>query len=192
MSCWPSNNKTCIIYCLVWVSFSCISMCRGFLSWQLPARKMVARPTIARALTTNILIVGKRNGGEAWIADGCAEYEKRLSSTMVVSTQFFKSDEELVRAAKLSKGKVFALDEHGKQLTSPDFSINLYEGFESGGAMVTFVIGGFAGLPDEIKKSYTLISLSKMTWTHQMARLLLLEQVYRAVEIRKGTAYHKA
>lgn len=144
-----------------------------------------------RYLTTNILIVGKRNGGEDWIADGCAEYEKRLSVTMSLSTTFCKSDDDLVKHAKAAKGTIFAMDEHGKQHTSIDFSKILYKGFEDGGAHVTFIVGGFAGLPEDIKKSHQLISLSKMTWTHQMARLLLLEQIYRATEIHKGSGYHK-
>lgn len=143
------------------------------------------------SLTTNIAIVGKRNGGEAWIASGCGEYEKRLSAIMQVSTTFLKSDEDLVKYVKSSKGAVFALDENGKNYTSIQFTDMLYQGYESGGAQVTFVIGGFAGLPPEIKSRYPLISLSKMTWTHQMARLLLIEQIYRATEIRKGSSYHK-
>lgn len=147
--------------------------------------------TWRRYLTTNILIVGKRNAGEEWIAAGCQEYEKRLSTSMTLTTTFCKSDEELIKVAKAAKGTIFAMDEHGKQYTSIDFSKALYKGFEDGGAHVTFIVGGFAGLPADIKKSYNLISLSKMTWTHQMARLLLLEQVYRASEIHKGSGYHK-
>jgi 23S rRNA (pseudouridine1915-N3)-methyltransferase len=62
---------------------------------------------------------------------------------------------------------------------------------EKGGANVTFIIGAYDGLPEEIRSKYPLISLSQMTWTHSMARLLLIEQVYRASEIRKGSGYHK-
>jgi 23S rRNA (pseudouridine1915-N3)-methyltransferase len=67
----------------------------------------------------------------------------------------------------------------------------VYKSFEDGGSHVSFIIGGFAGLPDGIRSAYPLLTLSKMTWTHQMARLLLLEQIYRASEIFKGSAYHK-
>lgn len=84
-----------------------------------------------------------------------------------------------------------ALDENGKQFDSIQFSKTLYDGFEDGGAHVSFIIGGFAGLPQEIRDNFPLISLSQMTWTHQMARLLLIEQIYRAYEIRKGSNYHK-
>ena len=147
--------------------------------------------TIVVNLTTNIFIVGKKNGGETFISDGCLEYEKRLKPSMTLNTFFLKSDEALVDAVKNCKGVVLALDENGSQFTSREFSKEVFKGFEDGGAHLNFCIGGFDGLPDEIKKSARLISLSKMTWTHQMARLLLLEQIYRAVEIKKGTAYHK-
>ena len=142
-------------------------------------------------LTTNIYIVGKKNGGEDFISDGCLEYEKRLKPAMTITTHFLKSDDALVDAVKNSKGVVIALDENGQQYTSREFSKEVYKGLEDGGSHLSFCIGGFDGLPIEIKKTARLISLSKMTWTHQMARLLLLEQIYRAVEIRKGTAYHK-
>ena len=71
--------------------------------------------------------------------------------------------------------------------------MDLYKKLEEGGATLTFVIGGFAGLPQDVKddKTIPLISLSKMTWTHQMCRLLLIEQVYRASEIHRGSGYHK-
>ena len=57
---------------------------------------------------------------------------------------------------------VIALDENGAEYSSRDFSAVVYKGLEDGGANLTFVIGGFAGLPPEIKKSYPLMSLSKV------------------------------
>ena len=148
-----------------------------------------------RYLTTTILIVGKKTGGEKFISDGCMEYEKRLQPTMNVVTHFLKDDKQLVEAVKshsITKGGVvLAMDESGTQYTSRGFSDMLFKSFETGGSHVTFVVGAFGGLPNEIKNNYQLISLSKMTWTHQMARLLLLEQIYRASEIKKGSAYHK-
>ena len=148
-----------------------------------------------RYLTTTILIVGKKNGGEDFIDQGCALYEKRLRPTMTVNTVFLKSDEALVDAALSAKGTVMALDETGNEYTSRAFSDVVFKGLEDGGAALTFVVGGAYGLPPEIKNAakfqHNFISLSRMTWTHQMARLLLLEQLYRAAEIRKGTSYHK-
>ena len=144
-----------------------------------------------RSLTVNILLVGKKSGTEQFIAEGCAEYERRLSSTMKLSTTYLKTDKELVEKAKSLKGYVFALDENGRNYTSRDFSKVIYNGFEEGGSHVGFIIGGFSGLPLQIKNNFNLISLSKMTLTHQFARLLLLEQIYRATEIHKGSGYHK-
>ena len=72
-----------------------------------------------------------------------------------------------------------------------DFSAYFYKNVQDGGASINFVIGGFDGLPDILLKKYPSLSLSKMTWTHQMARLLLIEQIYRATEIYKGSGYHK-
>ena len=144
-----------------------------------------------RCLTTNIIVVGKRNGGEEWISDGYGEYEKRLRPLMNIQTTFLKTDEDLIRAAQQAKGTIIALDEKGKQHTSPEFTEMLYNSYTDGGSTVNFIIGGFAGLPPEIRSKYPLISLSKLTWTHTMARLLLIEQIYRATEIRKGSSYHK-
>ena len=110
---------------------------------------------------------------------------------MKLSTTYLKTDKELVEKAKSLKGYVFALDENGRNYTSRDFSKVIYNGFEEGGSHVGFIIGGFSGLPLQIKNNFNLISLSKMTLTHQFARLLLLEQIYRATEIHKGSGYHK-
>ena len=147
--------------------------------------------TSARFLTTNVYIVGKKNGAEAFIASGCAEYEKRLRPVMSLTTHFLKSDDDLMAMTKNLKGVVFALDERGKELTSREFSKLIYDSFVDGGTHVSFIIGGFAGLPPEVRNRYPLLTLSRMTWTHQMARLLLLEQIYRASEIHKGSSYHK-
>ncbi len=132
-----------------------------------------------------------QTSAEDWINDGCAEYEKRLTGLTSVETFYLKSDDDLVKTAKTLKGTVFGLDENGTEYCSKDFSKVYFEGIERGGAHISFLIGGFAGLPSDVKKSYPLISLSKMTWAHQFVRLLLTEQIYRSFEIRKGSSYHK-
>jgi 23S rRNA (pseudouridine1915-N3)-methyltransferase len=153
------------------------------------------RYTNLRGLHVNILVVGRKAHVEPWIATGCDEYAKRLSGAgaggLSVCTEFLKNDEALVKAVEETRGAIFALDETGKTCSSREFSDRLYSAFQDGGARVTFVIGAFDGLPSEVKTTVPLLSLGKMTWTHQMARLLLLEQIYRAAEIRKGSAYHK-
>ncbi|GJD08768.1 Acetylornithine aminotransferase [Galdieria sulphuraria] len=72
---------------------------------------------------------------------------------------------------------------------SKRFKKLLYDSFEKG--KVNFVIGGSLGLPETLKRRGKLISLSSLTFTHQMTRLILVEQIYRATQIHKGTAYHK-
>lgn len=154
-----------------------------------PARHRTG--TLVCQLTTHIHIVGKKSGGEDFINDGISEYEKRLSSTMNIQTYFYKTDDELVSAINSQKYLTFCMDENGFEYTSREFSKIVFDSFEESGAHITFVIGGFSGLPKSLKSKHKLISLSKMTWTHQMARLLLVEQLYRANEIHKGSKYHK-
>ena len=189
-----TRDKFVYIYLLTAVLIMFLQITHGFFTVNrcmhckiLPSRDK----TFRRWITTNIIVVGKRNGGEEWISKGYSEYEKRLLPTMNLQTTFLKSDDELIKAAQSAKGHIIALDEKGKQYTSVRFTDMLYSGFEKGGSTVTFIIGGFAGLPAEIRLKYPLISLSNLTWTHSMARLLLTEQIYRATEIRKGSSYHK-
>jgi|MDTB01.3.fsa_nt_gb 23S rRNA (pseudouridine1915-N3)-methyltransferase len=175
---------------LVLILATMMPFCRSFITRSKICHSSIMRQT-QRALTVNILVVGKKNSVEPWIESACGEFEKRLKPVLKLNTQFLKSDEALSASVKASKN-VVALDENGTQHTSREFSQFVYKQLEEGGATLTFVIGGFAGLPQAVKEgNYPLISLSKMTWTHQMARLLLIEQVYRAVEIQKGSGYHK-
>ena len=164
-----------------------LHLCKSFIILK-PTRKS----SFTRYLTTHIHIVGKKSGGEPFINEGISEYEKRLSSTITIQSYFHKTDDDLVTAVSAQKYKTFCMDENGSEYTSRDFSKLVFQSFEESGAHVTFVIGGFSGLPKELRGGkYNLISLSKMTWTHQMARLLLMEQIYRAHEIHKGSKYHK-
>ena len=146
-----------------------------------------------RQLTFNIHLVGKKSGLEPFIAEGILEYERRLTSSTRVLTFFHKSDDELVETVAKIRGPIFALDENGIQYSSRDFSKAIFKAYEDGGSYLTFVIGGFAGLPPEIRHSQScqFVSLSRLTWTHEMARLLLMEQIYRSFEIRKNSKYHK-
>lgn len=105
-----------------------------------------------------------------------------------------KDDEALSAKAAEQPGVLLVLDERGAQYTSQDFSKMLYEQLEEGGSRLTFVIGGADGLPPDLRATPAKrqLSLSRMTLTHQMARLLLAEQVYRASEIHRGSKYHRA
>lgn len=135
-----------------------------------------------------LLCVGKPK--DSWIKEGEAEYCKRLAPFLKVESIWLKDDARLITACAERKD-VIALDEKGKLLESPGFAKYLREELETHGAHISLVVGGAEGLPHEVKKLYPLISLSPLTFPHQVARLLLLEQVYRAVTLWQGTPYHK-
>jgi len=89
-------------------------------------------------------------------------------------------------------GRLIALDEKGTQCTSSDFARWLESEQNSGARVITFVIGGPEGLSRNItSRAHRVLSMGKMTWTHEMCRVLLLEQVYRALCITRRIPYHK-
>ena len=103
-------------------------------------------------------------------------------------------DIEGKRILKLLKTNEYliGLDLNKKELNSPQFADYLNEKFVLGGSNISFVIGGSYGLSDELKnRCNDSISLSKMTFLHQMTRLILLEQIYRAFKINRNETYHK-
>ncbi len=118
-------------------------------------------------------------------------YVKRVRGLEVVEVRKAQDREKEGRAIlKALEGfgcyKV-VLDEAGKELSSVEFSQILRE--KSG---IAFLIGGADGLSDNVKSSGDLIlSLSKMTLQHDIARIVLLEQIYRAVQILRGSPYHR-
>ena len=112
------------------------------------------------------------------------------------------NDSEIEIAKNKEGEKVLQLVKHGeyligldlgkKELESPAFAEFLNKKMENAGASISFVIGGSYGLSDELKnRCNDSISLSKMTFLHQMTRLILLEQIYRAFKILRNETYHK-
>ena len=88
--------------------------------------------------------------------------------------------------------KIYSMCIEGKQYSSTELSSQLDKLAVSGISRVVFIIGGSFGLCDEVKaKSHVKLSMSKMTFPHQLARVMLLEQIYRAAQISAGTKYHK-
>jgi 23S rRNA (pseudouridine1915-N3)-methyltransferase len=88
---------------------------------------------------------------------------------------------------------VVLLDERGKMLTSPGLAAVLNERAVNGAKKVHFVIGGAFGVNDEVRKRADLVwQLSKLVFPHQLVRLILAEQVYRACTINRGEKYHHA
>jgi 23S rRNA (pseudouridine1915-N3)-methyltransferase len=149
-------------------------------------------------MTVKIRIVGRRNGCEQWLEDAYSMYETRLrSSNLDVETLWHKNDADLIKGVEADRDKghtIVLMDPTGTLRSSENFSEELFLWLEEGGSRVVFVIGGAPGLPPELKYHALkpkLISLSTMTFTHQFARTILMEQIYRAAEIRKGSGYHK-
>ncbi len=136
-----------------------------------------------------ILSVGKTK--EKWLEQGLSEYIKRLQATATIECHWAKNSIQLESLTQKEQNLV-CLDPQGKTLTSEEFATFLLQKLETSGSRLSFVIGGAEGIPLSIKeKNTTVISLSKLTFTHQLTRLVLLEQLYRAFEIAKGSRYHK-
>ncbi|NGX34938.1 MAG: Ribosomal RNA large subunit methyltransferase H [Candidatus Anoxychlamydiales bacterium] len=128
---------------------------------------------------------------EKWLKEALFEYEKRLKADIKFDWQILKDEKDLEKKV-LNENFYICLDEKAKILTSIDFSKKIFHFFEKYKSTISFVIGSDTGLSKKIKDNagYT-ISLSKLTFTHQMVRLILLEQLYRAFQISKNTKYHK-
>jgi 23S rRNA (pseudouridine1915-N3)-methyltransferase len=91
-----------------------------------------------------------------------------------------------------SGGKLVVLDENGKHLTSPAFSDQLETWKNDGFPDITFAIGGADGHgPEVLARADLKLALGAMTWPHQIARILLSEQIYRAMTIQSGHPYHR-
>lgn len=152
-----------------------------------------------------IHIVAPGKVKEKWMMEGIAEYRKRLSRYCEVEiTEVADASDQLPRETALAKegekilaqiketAYVWVMDLAGKMTGSEEFSRELMKAFEKGGAEVICVIGGSNGLsPEVIARADQRICLSSMTFTHQMTRLILLEQCYRAFRIERGEPYHK-
>lgn len=135
-----------------------------------------------------ILTIGKTK--ETWLETALAEYYKRLKTTAQIEFILAKEDHHLLSLVE-KEPLVIGLDAGGILMKSEAFSTYLMEKLEQGGARLTFVIGGAEGLPQVLKTKCPLVSLSSLTFTHQIVRLVLVEQIYRAFEINKNSPYHK-
>ncbi|HSX26048.1 MAG TPA: 23S rRNA (pseudouridine(1915)-N(3))-methyltransferase RlmH [Chlamydiales bacterium] len=129
-----------------------------------------------------VLTIGRSK--ESWLAEALAEYEKRLQGKLQLEWHFAKNNPQLITWAR-QEPSLIALDPKGELLTSEQFSQKIVKN-----SRLHFLIGGAEGIPAEIPTPIKW-SLSPLTFTHQMTRLILLEQLYRALEIEKGSAYHK-
>ena len=150
--------------------------------------------------TIQILALGKCK--ESYLRDACREYEKRLSrfcqlqvtELEPVSLPQNPSEKEIAAALlKRAKGFCIAMCIEGKQLDSPGLAKKLEQAAQGGDSgAVTFLIGSSYGLSDAVKQRANLrLSMSAMTFPHQLARVMLLEQIYRSYRINCGEPYHK-
>jgi len=147
-------------------------------------------------LKITVLAVGKIK--EKYMRDAIDEYVKRMSKNYKVSfieaaelDSVEKEGNELLRLLPENAFAV-ALDLGGKQMTSPELAEMIADKTANGVSHFVFIIGGSDGLDRRLtEKAKVSLCLSKMTFTHQMARLILCEQLYRAMKINNGEKYHK-
>jgi 23S rRNA (pseudouridine1915-N3)-methyltransferase len=185
--------------CVGWVPSTFLGTCGALKEWSPTFNSKQNDITEWKmGMQITIRIVGRKQGNEKWLEEGYEMYEKRLRPTSLeVSTVWHKSDPELIRnvEADISKGHcVVLLDPVGSTRTSEEFSKDLFGWLQQGGSRLSFVIGGAPGLPPELTgpiSGLPVLSMSSMTFTHQFARTIIMEQIYRASEIRRGSSYHK-
>lgn len=159
-------------------------------------------------LHINIICVGKLK--EKYLQDALAEYSKRLSkycNLNIIELQDEKLpnnlNDSLIKQIKskesnnilshIEKGSyVLALDLKGKQYSSEEFSQKITNISLNSSSNITFVIGGTLGLDENVlNNSNELICFSKMTFPHQLIRIFLLEQIFRAFKISNNETYHR-
>lgn len=151
-----------------------------------------------------LLVIGKTDA--AYIRAGIEEYEKRLSRYVPYEMKVLpdvknsKNMSEVLQKEKEGEmileefqgtDFVVLLDEKGKQYTSVGFSDFLAQKMLNGTKRLVFVIGGPYGFAEAVyQRANDKISLSKMTFSHQMVRMIFAEQLYRAMTIMRGEPYH--
>lgn len=151
----------------------------------------------------NLYCVGSLK--EDYLKAAVNEYKKRLSRYAQVEIIEIKEgkideanleksllieDEPLIKRLK-DQDYLITMDLHGDMVNSEDFSEMLSKLFDKGISPINFAIGGTYGLSENLRnRSNKRICLSKLTFTHQMTRIILLEQIYRAFKIIKGESYH--
>lgn len=159
-------------------------------------------------MNISIITVGKLK--EKYLKLGIDEYTKRLSSYSKIEIievpdekapevlseaemlQVKKKEGERILAKVPTDAHVIVLAIEGKQKSSEELADTIDKLGTYGKSKVTFIIGGSLGLSDEVlKRADDKLSFSKMTFPHQLMRLILVEQVYRAFRIMRGEPYHK-
>jgi len=151
----------------------------------------------------NLIMIGKTNA--EYINSGILEYTKRLQkfakleliiipdikNAKSLSQEEVKKEEAKLILSKLKDSKIILLDNNGKEFTSIGFSDVITKFQNDSEKSISFVIGGAYGFDESIySRSDMKISLSRMTFSHQIVRLIFLEQLYRAFTIINNHPYH--
>lgn len=155
-----------------------------------------------------LVTVGKLK--EKYLKDGITEYSKRISRFAAVEMIELADEKTPDRASDSENEKILNLEGNrilskigdrefvvvlaieGKTLSSEEFSKQLEQASINGFSTLTFVIGGSLGLSPQVKKRANLsLSFGRLTLPHQLMRLVLVEQIYRAFTIQQGSPYHK-
>ncbi len=155
-------------------------------------------------MKVRLLLIGKTE--EEFLKSGIREYESRVNrylpfdivelptpknSAALSQDELKKRESELIIRQIQQGDCVILLDERGKEMRSVEFSVFLNKQFISGFKRILFVVGGPFGFDLSLKKQAShILSLSKMTFSHQMVRLFFTEQLYRALTILRGESYH--
>lgn len=155
-------------------------------------------------MNITLLMIG--NTSEAFVLNGYEVFMKRLKHYVKVreliipdikdrkhlNADQIKEKEAILILEKLASANFSVLlDEHGKEFSSVEFAGFLQKTMNAGTRELFFIIGGAYGVAESVKqKANITVSLSRMTFTHQFIRLLLAEQVYRAMTILKNEPYH--
>jgi 23S rRNA (pseudouridine1915-N3)-methyltransferase len=147
-------------------------------------------------------MIGKTNID--FVAQGIKEYENRLKHYIkfeqkiiqtpkhyknLTKNELQKRESDLIQETLNNNQTIYLLDENGKEYSSTEFATIIQKNMNKA-KDITFVIGGAFGFDNNLKKKYPKISLSKMTFSHQMIRLIFIEQLYRAFTIIRGENYH--
>lgn len=156
-------------------------------------------------LSIDIICVGKLK--EKFFADAVSEYKKRLSAycklnICELSEIAVKNESEIIKAldseaevisSKIPKDAyVIAMCIEGESLSSEKLSEKISRLAVQGKSKLCFLIGGSNGISEKIKQAADLrLSMSRMTFPHHLARIMVLEQIYRAFKIEEGSGYHK-
>lgn len=155
-------------------------------------------------MNIKVIVVGKTI--KSYFNEAEAEYLKRLkryinmeyivipelkNAKKLSPNQIKEKEEELIQKQITNFDYVILLDEKGKQKTSVEMSEFLQKKMNEGVKSLCFIVGGAYGFSDNMRKSYPdKLSLSKMTFSHQMIRTFLFEQIYRGLSILKNEPYH--